>query len=276
MPVCPATDRLSTCSINQRSVFKQRSFFSFPLQVWFQNRRARTLKCRGAKKALWQSNSPHQDTFPSPPGVSSLGSNVPLRPHGPPPAYPAPVKQEVEEGSYYSQCPPAYSPSEVHGRYSSIYGLQQQLGRTSSPPMWGMWPQPGTHTSPVPPLWCNTLEMSSFNSTPNGSTILCPEQQMNSYSSSSSQSSTPNTPDSGYWDISTDTSPQTRGQYSGLEKLWNGVGLEDSSEPGHLKVVKHAPLPVLSLQEILGELNEDWLGGEGMDICTSQEKNVFC
>ncbi|KAK5605198.1 hypothetical protein CRENBAI_021366 [Crenichthys baileyi] len=231
------------------------------IQVWFQNRRARTLKCKGAKKALWQSNSPHHDTFPSPPGVASNGSTISLRPQGPPPAYPAPVKQEMEEGTYYGQCPPAYSPSEVHGQYSSIFGLQQQLGRTSSPPMWGMWPQPGTQSSPVSPLWCKTLEMMSFNSSSNQATVLYPEQQMYTNSSSSSQSSTPNTPDSGYWDVSADNSPQVGGQ---LEKSWNGMPLEESNEPGHPKAVQHVPLPVLSLQEILGELNEDWLGGEGL------------
>uniref|UniRef100_A0A3Q2QZJ7 Mix-type homeobox gene 1 n=1 Tax=Fundulus heteroclitus TaxID=8078 RepID=A0A3Q2QZJ7_FUNHE len=152
------------------------------IQVWFQNRRARTLKCKGAKKALWQSSSPHHDIFPSSPGVASNGSTVPMRPQRPPPAYPAPIKQEMEEGAYYGQCPPAYSPSEVQGQYSSIFGFQQQLGRTSTPAMWGMWPKPGAQTSPVSPLWSKSLEMMSFNSVSN-------------------QSSTPETPDSGYWDL---------------------------------------------------------------------------
>ncbi|XP_012717822.2 mix-type homeobox gene 1 [Fundulus heteroclitus] len=246
------------------------------IQVWFQNRRARTLKCKGAKKALWQSNSPHHDIFPPSPGVASNGSTVPMRPQRPPPAYPAPIKQEMEEGAYYGQCPPAYSPSEVQGQYSSIFGFQQQLGRTSSPAMWGMWPKPGAQTSPVSPLWSKSLEMMSFNSVSNQATALYPEQQMYSNSSSSSQSSTPETPDSGYWDLSADNSPQIGGQYTQLEKSWNWMTLEESSEPAHPKLVQNTPLPVLSLQEIMGELNEDWLGGEGPDRCASEEKTTFC
>ncbi|XP_014831115.1 PREDICTED: double homeobox protein 4C-like [Poecilia mexicana] len=258
------------------------------IQVWFQNRRARTLKCKDARKALWLSSSPHHDAFPSPPSVAGSGSSAPLRPLGPLPAYPGPIKPEMDNAAYYSQRPPAYSPP---GQYGSLFGLQSSHTKMSSPPMWGMWPQPGTQASAVPPSWCKPLEMMSF--TTNGSNVSYPEQQMYSTSSASSQSSTPATPDSGFWDSCIGNSPQ-------LERFWTGMVLEES-EPQYPRAAPQAPqallqalpqalqtpqtlqtpqapqtlqtpqapLPVLSLEEILGVLNENWLEGETLEGCAS-------
>lgn len=101
------------------------------------------------------------------------------------------------------------------------------------------------------------------------------EQQMY-MPSSTSHSSTPDTPDSGYWDASLENSPPLEGQYSQLEDSWSRAALEGCTESRHPVVVQHAPLPELSLQEILGELDEDWLGGEGLDGQVTGDKMAFC
>lgn len=93
---------------------------------------------------------------------------------------------------------------------------------------------------------------------------------------STSHSSTPDTPDSGYWDTSLENSPPLEGQYWQMEDSWSGAALEGCRESGHLTLVQHAPLPELSLQEILGELDEDWLGGEGLGSHATEEKMAFC
>ncbi|XP_059215914.1 mix-type homeobox gene 1 [Centropristis striata] len=230
------------------------------IQVWFQNRRARTLKCKGAKKALWQSDSPVHDALPASHGGASRG------PQGPPPAYPTQVKQEMEEACYYGQHPPAYSSMEEHGHYGSMYG--RPLGGSSSPPLRGFWPQQSSQTSSAPAQWCHSpMEMSNY-----GSSFFYPgsaEQQMYLPCSTSS---TPDTPDSGYWDAGVENSPPVEGHSSQLEDSWSGAAVEDCRE----SLVQHAPLPELSLQEILGELDEDWLGGDGLDSHGAGEKRAFC
>ncbi|XP_010737970.3 mix-type homeobox gene 1 [Larimichthys crocea] len=253
------------------------------IQVWFQNRRARTLKCKGAKKALWQSDSPVHDALPPSHAVASWGQqldSVHLPPQGPPPAYPTQVKEELEEACYYGQRPPAYSTNDEHRHHGSIYGFQgRQLGGSSSPPLRGFWSQPGRQTSPVPSLWCHSpQEMQSYGSNSSQAAFIYPgsaEQQMY-MPCSTSHSSTPDTPDSGYWDASLESSPPLEGQYSQLEDSWSGAALEGCGESRHTAAVQHAPLPELSLQEILGELDEDWLGGEGLDSQVTGDKMAFC
>jgi hypothetical protein len=91
------------------------------------------------------------------------------------------------------------------------------------------------------------------------------EQPLNSYAHASS----PDTPDSGYWEMASDSSPNLDMQYAQTEDSWSGVIPRSSGDPGHYpgsdQFRQQAPLPELSLHEILGELNEDWLGGEGLD-----------
>lgn len=230
---------------------------------------------------LWQSDSPVHDALPPSHAMASRGSqvgSVHLSPQGPPPAYPTLVKEEIEEACYYGQRPPAYSAIEEHGHYGSIYGLQGRgLGSSSSPR--GFWSQPGSQSSPAPPQWCHSpLEMRNYSSNSSQPAFMYPgsgEQQM-FMPCSTSHSSTPDTPDSGYWDASLESSPPPEGQYLQLEDSWSGAPLEGCGEPGHPAPVQYAPLPELSLQEILGELNEDWLGGDGLDNHATGGKMVLC
>uniref|UniRef100_A0A3P9JAV1 Mix-type homeobox gene 1 n=1 Tax=Oryzias latipes TaxID=8090 RepID=A0A3P9JAV1_ORYLA len=225
------------------------------IQVWFQNRRARTLKCKGAKKALWQSDSPGHNSFHA---AARAGA---LRPHDPPPAYPSRVKQEVEEGSYYGQCPAAYANAQEHAHFSSLFGHQQGGHLDTSSPLGGYWP--GSPNGPASPPWGKPLQMSSFSSMQQA--LMFTGEPQTYATPSTPHSSIPDTPDSGYWDACLENSPPTGGPFSQLEESCSRAALEDSRDPA---AVQHAPLPVLSLQEILWELNESWLGGEGLEGCT--------
>lgn len=208
------------------------------------------MKCKGAKKAMWQSDRPVQEG----------------RAPAPAPVYPTPVKEEMEEGCYYG--PPAYA-AAAEEPYGPVYGLVQQgrpRGGHSSPNMrdWG-------RPAPAAPMWGQSpLEMRNQGSGQINFMYPGPAEQQLYMSCPKSYSSTPDTPDSGFWDVALENSPPLVGQYSKMEDSWRGSGREARLQPP----VQHAPLPELSLQEILGELEEDWLGGE--EPGPGPEDKTFC
>uniref|UniRef100_A0A3Q3WEL9 Homeobox domain-containing protein n=1 Tax=Mola mola TaxID=94237 RepID=A0A3Q3WEL9_MOLML len=120
---------------------------------------------------------------------------------------------QVGEACYYSQCPPAYSSIEELGRYGSMFGLPQgrAAGCGSSPSVRGLWPQ----GSPVPPVWCRSpLEMRSYGSSRPAITYPTSAESQMYVPRSTCHSSTPDTPDSGFWDASVENTPPLEASYS--------------------------------------------------------------
>lgn len=221
------------------------------------------MKCKGAKKTLWQSESPTHDELPAP-HMAARRAPQPLQRTAP--AYPVQLKEETKSSCYYGQHPSPYSAPEKSPQYGSMYGLQQgrQLGSSSGPALKGLWSQQGGPATPAPPLWCQSpLQVDKSGLNPSQAGFMHPGSAEQMYlPHPASQSSTPDTPDSGFWETRMENSPP-EGQYQHLDDSWSGVPPGDCREPGQgALLMKHAPLPELTLQDILYELDEEWMAGE--------------
>uniref|UniRef100_A0A3B3S5L9 Mix-type homeobox gene 2 n=1 Tax=Paramormyrops kingsleyae TaxID=1676925 RepID=A0A3B3S5L9_9TELE len=220
------------------------------IQVWFQNRRARTLKGKASRKSSWQpevlSAQPAPPAFPvTPPsgaGMLLSGSCPPPFLH---PQYPA-VKEEEEEGCFWS---PSYPPSAGDTRYR-----EARLPGTSAPP--SLWtPQPLWTPPPLERSGQTFFPSTPIQPFPLGNPALC---------STPAQVATPTSPDSGYWEMWQGGMAPTSQACQPPEQSWGAAGgpsLEMSTPVEEQQY--QGPLPDLlfhALEEILGELQPEWWG----------------
>ncbi|XP_066549980.1 homeobox protein otx5-like [Amia ocellicauda] len=286
------------------------------IQVWFQNRRARSLKGKGNRK--WSQEPPHPSAQPSPTQTPSVqpGWGTLQGPYQDATALCTPsvarssmqlrlVKRE--EDCFYSRFPPCFvsgAEAQLPAGHSSGYepanGLRQGrlLGTSSSPPQ----PSPGYQLvpggwgavvvqTPSESMWtpCSPLEVSHCNSE-SAHAFLYPsqtgyptvyDQQAGGPgcargSSVRSQSTTPSTPDSSCWETPQQIPPPAyqSNQFRGSPVSQEGnpsclPGSDPHSSPcsafrpAQFSSGLSAPdpdgaLPLLSLQDLLAELQPEW------------------
>lgn len=144
-----------------------------------------------------------------------------------------------------------------------------------SNPSSNLWEYTGCQNSTGVPAWRQpSMEMVSYNSSSSQAASMHPSSDIHDLL----QIFKADTSDSGYFNSSRESSPT--GCLEVPTPQMRSIGetvaaLEDSRDAGHPPVVQHSSLPVLSLQDIMWELNEEWLGGNGLDNGVTGEEPPY-
>uniref|UniRef100_A0A669BF44 Homeobox domain-containing protein n=1 Tax=Oreochromis niloticus TaxID=8128 RepID=A0A669BF44_ORENI len=216
---------------------------------------ARTLKSKGSSKAQWQSQSPAQ----CPQACRHTQAFAPQ------------MQQVLNNGQF----PPAFNATGAYGQCGVSYGIEPG-GSMGSNPSSNLWEYTGCQNSTGVPAWRQpSVEMVSYNSSSSQAASMHPSSDIHDLL----QIFKADTPDSGYFNSSRESSPT--GCLEVPTPQMRSIGetvaaLEDGRDAGHPPVVQHSSLPVLSLQDIMWELNEEWLGGNGLyNGVTGEEPPYF-